>query len=181
MNRKQLIAGFIVFSFLFSACAQNSKAAVFQVKRVIDGDTLELANGKEVRLIGINATESSADTAASKETTEFVKKLVEGKEVLLEFDAQRKDKYGRLLAYVWYEIVSFSHIKDLLIPEDYEVAAGKWKNKQGYYGTFVFLNATLIKSGYAQPMTTPPNVKYTELFQRLYQEAKENKRGLWKE
>jgi micrococcal nuclease len=175
-----LIAGFVIFLLFFFSCAQNSKAAVFQVKKVIDGGTLELTNGEKVCLIGVNVPEGSANTAAGKKTTEFVKKLVESKEVLLEFDSQKKDKNGRLLAYAWYEIVPFSHIKDMLIPNDYQVEAGKWKNKQGYYGTFVFLNATIIKAGYAQPVSTPPNVKYAELFQRLYKEAKENKRGLWK-
>lgn len=42
------------------------------------------------------------------------------------------------------------------------------------------LNGEIIRSGYASPMTIPPNVKHADLFQKLYQEARENKRGLWK-
>jgi len=45
----------------------------------------------------------------------------------------------------------------------------------------IFINATIIKSGYASPMTIPPNVKHADLFKELYEEAREQKRGLWKE
>ncbi|MDI6606193.1 MAG: thermonuclease family protein, partial [Candidatus Omnitrophota bacterium] len=44
-------------------------------------------------------------------------------------------------------------------------------------GTFV--NAQILKQGYASLMTIPPNVKYAELFLKLYREARENRRGLW--
>jgi hypothetical protein len=52
------------------------------------------------------------------------------------------------------------------------------RNDQGLY---LFLNATIVKNGYAQVMTVPPNVKYQELFARLEKEAKERKKGLWGE
>jgi micrococcal nuclease len=42
------------------------------------------------------------------------------------------------------------------------------------------LNEEIIKAGYAQPMTIPPNVKYQERFLRAYQDARENRRGLWR-
>jgi micrococcal nuclease len=44
-------------------------------------------------------------------------------------------------------------------------------------GTFV--NAKIVQEGYASLMTYPPNVKYADLFLKLYQEARQNKRGLW--
>jgi len=59
----------------------------------------------------------------------------------------------------------------------------------------IFINATIIKAGYAQPITISPYLKYeklkkvvngfdinksTKLFKELYQEARENKRGLWR-
>ena len=137
------------------------------VKRVVDGDTLQLVNGERVRLIGIDTPEmhessklyrdsqrSGRDVFAIKElgrrAFEFTKKLVEGKRVSLEFDVEKHDKYGRILAYVY--------LKD---------------------GTFV--NAEIVKQGYASLMTIPANVKYADLFRRLYQEARMNKRGLWAE
>ena len=51
------------------------------------------------------------------------------------------------------------------------------------YGTSsgLFLNAEIIKGGYATPMTIPPNVKHADLFKELYEEARESKKGLWAE
>lgn len=137
------------------------------VRRVIDGDTIELESGERVRLIGIDTPEVhesnklhkdsqrtgediSTIQALGRRSWEFTKKLVEGKRVNLEFDVEKYDKYNRLLAYVYLK-------KD---------------------GTFV--NAEIIKQGYASLMTFPPNVKYADLFVKLYQEARNNKRGLWK-
>ena len=138
------------------------------VRRVVDGDTLELENGERVRLIGIDTPElhesdklyrDAERTRQDKETIkklgqrayEFTRNLVEGKRVSLEFDAERHDKYKRLLAYVY--------LRD--------------KDK-------TFVNAEIIKEGYASPLTIPPNVEYIDLFRQLYQEARENKRGLWR-
>lgn len=145
------------------------------VKRVISGDTLELESGEKVRLIGIDCPEM--DTEEGKKAKEFVKGLVEGKEIRLQLEVLKRDTQGRMLAYVWYEIVPLSHIKKFKTPENFIVIYEK--NKQGYNGTFVFLNSTILKSGYASSMAMPPNVKYADLFKELYKEAREAKRGLW--
>jgi endonuclease YncB( thermonuclease family) len=42
------------------------------------------------------------------------------------------------------------------------------------------LNEEIVKAGYANVMTIPPNVKYKDRFIGAYQEAEENKKGLWK-
>lgn len=135
------------------------------VKRVIDGDTIQLESGERVRLIGIDTPEmheseklyrdsqrTKQDIATIKELGRraylFTKNLVEGKRVTLEFDLEKRDKYNRLLAYIY--------LKD---------------------GTLV--NAEIVKQGYASLMTIPPNVKYADLFLKLYQEARNNRRGLW--
>jgi micrococcal nuclease len=137
------------------------------VTRVIDGDTLKLENGERVRLIGIDtpemhdsdklyrdSKEAGQDIqtikALGKRAYNFTRNLVEGRRVRLEFDLERQDKYGRLLAYVYL-------------------------NDNG-----TFVNAEIIRQGYASLMTFPPNVKYADLFLKLYQEAREQKRGLWK-
>jgi len=137
------------------------------VKRAVDGDTLVLESGERVRLIGIDTPELHAsnklnrDAQRSKQDTktiqemgkraaEFTRNLVEGKRVRLEFDVDKYDKYKRLLAYVY------------LISD----------------GTFV--NARIIEEGYASVMTYPPNVKHADEFVKLYREARENNRGLWK-
>ena len=67
------------------------------VKKVIDGDTVELFNGTVLRYIGITAPEE--DEAFTKEATELNKQLVEGREIKLEYDNYKSDKFGRILAY----------------------------------------------------------------------------------
>lgn len=139
-----------------------------RVERVVDGDTLILENGERLRLIGIDCPEMHEsdklyrDSRRTKQDRriiqelgrrayEFTKKLVEGKHVSLEFDVEKRDRYGRLLAYVFL------------------------KDKDS-----TFVNAKIIEEGYASLMTIPPNVKYADLFLKLYQQARTNRRGLWK-
>ena len=69
-----------------------------KVKRVIDGDTIELANGQIVRFVGVNAPNNGE--AFEEEATEANTKLVVGKTVTLEYDAYTSDRFGRVLAYV---------------------------------------------------------------------------------
>jgi endonuclease YncB( thermonuclease family) len=49
----------------------------------------------------------------------------------------------------------------------------------GDSGVQLFVNAFVIKAGYAAPIAVPPNIKHDGFFRELYQEARENKRGLW--
>jgi len=86
-----------------------------------------------------------------KRATEYVKRLVEpGDLITIEFDAQERDRYGRLLCYVY-------------------LSNGK------------MLNGEIVKAGYANVMSIPPNVKYKDRFLRAYKQARERKRGLWEE
>jgi len=184
---KRLLTLSIVLLLTAPAFAQT-----YTVERVIDGDTLKLTNGERVRLIGIDTPESKPNDKAKrdsertgqdietinkmgKEATEFVKGLLkEGQEVRLEFDVQEKDKYGRLLAYVFIDTgIGINTILGYETPinHHYDYYSGTFKH---------FINATIIKAGYASPMTIPPNVKYADLFQELYEEAREQGRGLWK-
>lgn len=82
-----------------------------KVTRVVDGDTIVVDfNGKEerVRLIGVDTPESVHPDATKnveygKVASEFTKSKLEGKEVKLEIDIQERDRYGRLLAYVYLD------------------------------------------------------------------------------
>lgn len=80
---------------------------LFIVQRVIDGDTLLLSNGTRVRLIGVDTPETVHPKKAvqyfGKEASNFTKSLVLGKKVWLEYDQNSRDKYARLLAYVFLE------------------------------------------------------------------------------
>lgn len=127
----------------------------YKVVKVVDGDTIAVDfNGKEerVRLIGVDTPESVHPDAAKnveegKIASNFTKAKLEGKEIALEFDVQERDKYSRLLAYVWF--------------------GGEMFNK------------TLLKEGYAQIATFPPNVKYVDDFTKIQEEARKNNKGLW--
>jgi len=123
-----------------------------QVKRAIDGDTIELVGGERVRYIGIDTPEIKHRDAEVRKMAKIAKKinrrLVGRKEVILEYDVEKRDRYGRLLAYVFLED-----------------------------GTFV--NAKLVRRGYALILTVPPNVKYASFFLKLQREARKKKRGFW--
>jgi micrococcal nuclease len=84
---------------------------LYIVKRVIDGDTIVLTNGDRIRYIGINTPEihhlQKGVEYCGKEAAEFNRKLVLGRLVRLEFDKERFDKYGRILAYVYLQDRTF--------------------------------------------------------------------------
>ncbi len=71
------------------------------VSYVLDGDTIQLSTKERVRLIGINAPE--VGQKCSSEATSKLKELVLEKKVMLERDTEDKDKYGRLLRYVYVD------------------------------------------------------------------------------
>lgn len=95
----------IVTTLLLLLSASFSNSQPLKCTRVVDGDTIILGNNERVRLIGVDTPETKHPRKPveyfGKEASTFTQKMVEGKEVKLEYDQQRKDKYGRLLAYVY--------------------------------------------------------------------------------
>lgn len=104
------------------------------VERAVDGDTLKLSDGRRVRLIGLDTPEwhysgkllrdskrSHKDIKAiqelGREAAQFTKALCEGKSVRLETDVEKRDKYGRTLAYVYLEDGTFVNAR--IIEEGY--------------------------------------------------------------
>jgi micrococcal nuclease len=71
------------------------------VARVIDGDTIELAGGEKVRLIGIDAPELSPAEPYGEEAKQHLQQLIGEQPIRLEKDVSERDKYGRLLRYVF--------------------------------------------------------------------------------
>lgn len=124
------------------------------VEKVIDGDTFKTYNDKSIRLIGINTPEIGHHNQKveyfGKEAAKYTRNRIEGKTVFLEYGVQKRDKYHRILAYV-------------------------------YLMDGTFFNAEIVRKGYAELMTIPPNVKYTDLFRKLAKKARKEKRGLWDE
>jgi len=91
-----------IILFLIPLCACSSAPATATVTRVIDGDTIIIDTGQRVRYIGIDTPEVYPEQEAyGLEAWQANRKLVEGKEVRLERDVTEKDKYGRLLRYVY--------------------------------------------------------------------------------
>ncbi|MGQ9461713.1 MAG: thermonuclease family protein [Candidatus Fervidibacter sp.] len=121
-----------------------------KVVKVVDGDTVVLSDGRTVRYIGIDAPERGQPFYEAAKN--FNRKLVQGRAVELEFDVERFDRYGRLLAYVFV------------------------RNEEGRR---IFVNAEMVRNGFALIYTKPPNVRHADLFLQLQNEARENKRGLW--
>lgn len=140
----------IIILFLFFYF-QSEKEGTYLVTRVIDGDTIELANGEKVRYIGVDTPELHHPQKEveyyAQEAYEANRRLVEGERVRLELDAEERDRYGRILAYVY--------VDDLMVNE--------W----------------LVANGYARVATFPPNVEYAERFLQLEREARQAKVGLW--
>jgi micrococcal nuclease len=81
-----------------------------KVTRVIDGDTVLLENGERLRYIGINAPElgkTEATECFALEATTENQRLVEGQNIRIEKDVSERDKYGRLLGYVYLKDGTF--------------------------------------------------------------------------
>jgi micrococcal nuclease len=134
-----------------SAYPPENSGELFRVKRVVDGDTIQLENGDKVRYIGVNTPETVDPRRPvqcfGKEAKEKNRELVEGKLVRLVKDISETDRYGRKLRYVY---------------------AGE-----------VFINSELIKYGYATTETLPPDVHFSNFFRDLEATAREQKIGLW--
>jgi micrococcal nuclease len=131
------------------------EAGVRRVERVVDGDTLLLADPKEkIRLIGANTPETVKPNSPVEpwgpEASAFTKKFVAGGEVRLQFDGDAHDKYGRTLALVW--------VGDRM------------------------LNEELLRAGLARAeLKYHYSAEHKKQFQRAEAEARNAKRGIWSE
>jgi micrococcal nuclease len=133
-----------------------------QVTRVVDGDTIEveLADGsrEDVRYIGIDTPETvkpgTPVQCGGPKAHEVNERLVGGHSVTLRFDAERRDVYGRLLAYVY-------------------LPGGRPRGRP------LFVNAELARRGLARTLTIPPNDSFARLFARLAQRAGVRGWGFW--
>lgn len=114
MNRSVVPICLIAVSILLFVAQPHAGERV-DVRWVDDGDTIVLKDGRRVRYIGVNTPEiAHADQKAEPfgyEAKYFNKELVFPKRVRLEFDKQRYDRYGRLLAYVFLADGTFVNAK----------------------------------------------------------------------
>jgi len=100
--------------------SESADQEEFLVTKVIDGDTITLENGEVVRYIGIDTPEtvhpSKEVGCFGEESSKKNKELVGGKLVRLEKDISERDKYQRLLRYVWVDDI---FVNDYLVREGY--------------------------------------------------------------
>ncbi len=104
-NSWSYLLAILIVIFMYNFYQRGSDQYI--VTRVIDGDTIELRNGEKVRYIGIDTPERHHPRKDveyfAQEAYKANRQMVENKKVKLEFDVQQKDRYGRLLAYVYTE------------------------------------------------------------------------------
>jgi len=161
-------AGIVLAALLGGACGADTAGVGFgaaqQVRttivRVVDGDTVVVAiadaEGKDekVRLIGIDTPETKkpntpVECYGPEASTRLHELLPEGTAVTLDRDAEERDVYGRLLAYV--------HRTD----------------------DGLFVNEAMVDDGFASTLTIAPNVAHVEQFRAGADAARAQRRGLW--
>ena len=96
---------FLIFFILFAPAEVAPAQTWYSVKWVNDGDTIVLTNGKRVRYIGIDAPEIDHDNQRAQplgyEARAFNRQAIIKRKIRFEFDQERQDRYGRLLAYIF--------------------------------------------------------------------------------
>ncbi|OGI40907.1 MAG: hypothetical protein A2V91_01310 [Candidatus Muproteobacteria bacterium RBG_16_64_10] len=163
-RRKALQVGAFLVSALFflapaigRAPAAVAPAEVVQVRHAIDGDSLMLMDGRQVRLIGVNTPEihPSSDKRhavtpqpLAREAQRFTAARVDGKTVTLHFETERTDRYQRLLAHV-------------TLPD----------------GTR--LEEALLREGLGWMVAIPPNVAELARLQTAEDGGRGARRGVW--
>jgi micrococcal nuclease len=124
---------------------------------VVDGDTIDVSVGghrERVRLIGIDTPETNKPNTPVQcygpEASTFTKSLLPSDVPLhLERDVVARDDYGRMLAYVYLA------------------------------GDGEFVNLTIIRHGFARPLTIAPNSAHADEFIAAARQAEAGNVGLW--
>lgn len=159
MKRSALL--FLLAAILISTPVGAQKRAYrfYPVIRVTDGDTFRIADGSPdgmvIRLIGVDAPETR--NTARKVKSEFG---AESKKYLEELIGGKKVRLEYDVGHTdqYGRTLAYVYLAD---------------------GTFV--NAELVRNGYANIMTVPPNVKYQELFLKLERRARSREKGMWRQ
>lgn len=151
--KKYIFYSYAVFLYVLLSGWPSFAHEWFSVKWVNDGDTIVLADGRNVRYIGINAPEIDHGSQKAEpygyKAKNYNKKMVLSTMIRLEIDKERYDQYGRLLAYIF--------LKD-----------GK------------FVNKLMIEQGYAYLLPRRPNVRYNKVLLQSQRNAMSAKQGIWR-
>jgi micrococcal nuclease len=151
--RKYIFYSNVVFLYVLLSGWPSFAHEWFNVKWVNDGDTIVLADGRNVRYIGINAPEIDHGIQKAEpygyKAKNYNKKMVLSTMIRLEIDKERYDQYGRLLAYIFLQ-------------------DGK------------FVNKAMIEQGYAYLLPRRPNVRYNKVLLQSQRNAMSAKQGIWR-
>ena len=181
MVKKILIAAFLIAVSIPFALAESNLEYFFGpsneyknvlVRDVISADTIKLESGEKIKLIGLRAPtipksdrndierdehgipiekpiDPKTNVSVEMRSYLFAQKLLKGKRVRLEFDTEKKNENYETLAYVF-------------LPKDN-----------------FFVNAEIIRQGYAELSMSPLNTKYADQLRAAYKEARGEHRGLY--
>ncbi len=117
---------------------------------MVDGDTIRLAGVGPVRYIGVDAPERGEPFYG--EARRYNAELLSRGELSLRYGRDRRDRYGRALAYVYVRADA---------------------------GRTVFVNEELVRAGWATALEVPPNTEFARAFRRAEEEARRRRRGVW--
>lgn len=162
LTQKALLGGAFCFLALVlepawaqgSECAGDRYDLVAEVREVIDGDSVLLSDGRQVRFIGVNTPERArkeqrAEPLADSARAALIEYLAAANNrIALEFDSELKDRYGRLLAHPFLQ-------------------------------TGVNLTAQLLRDGWGLAIAVPPNLALQECYRQAEREARTDLRGVW--
>jgi micrococcal nuclease len=140
-----------------SGAAAPGVSGAATVERVVDGDTIVVRRAgrdERVRYIGMDTPESvkpgTPVQCYAKAASAANHRLVDGEQVRLVGDREARDRYGRTLAYVY-------------------------RARDG-----LFVNAELVRRGYARTLEIAPNTAHAAQLQNLATQARKAHLGLWK-
>ncbi|MEL0637441.1 MULTISPECIES: thermonuclease family protein [Marinomonas] len=146
---------FLSCSFLYAnnLCQASGSVERAQVKRVVDGDTLYLVDGRRVRLVGINTPELDHEhgnnepfaVAAKQRLTQLA-----GRYIYLQPSKDGRDRYGRYLYYLFD--------KDR-----------------------ISLSSQLLSEGLGYRIAVPPNLAYQACYMASEQSARDANLGVWQQ
>ncbi len=136
-----------------SACLAGQSDEQVRIKYVHDGDTVLLADGRKLRIIGINTPElgrdkQPAEPLAEQARDELRHLLGKTAQVRLRYGIEKTDRYGRQLAHLFLD------------------------NGQN-------ISEWLLQQGLAISLTVPPNIWQAECYQQAEQQARRQQKGLW--
>ena len=164
---KNLLFFFCSFmiSSLFAISPVGELLGPMPIVKILDGDTIRVTDHffeDTIRLIGVDTPEVYGGVQPfGPEASAFTKALLTiGTKVWIELDKAHRDRYGRILGYVYLE-----------------KADGEWESNGRH---FIQVNLELAKVGLAKVLTVPPNVRYKQLYLDAENKAKDHKLQMWK-